>query len=282
MSVIKRFVTKAYPHSSTKSISKDKSDFVTLSKSEVRDLITSPDTAKEIAKMAQPNQYDFGYLTQHKIIYPSMPNKRIFNTFRDLRTHIFKNIKARNCILMITPLSPGGGGSFIALNIASSIAFNDTKTALLVDCNISHPSLDRLVLTDNNSAGLVDYLRNSKLTPSDIIKPTGIPRLRVITAGHNKDVDTESFSDVRLAELFSELKSRYRDRTIIVDAPCISNHADTTILSELCDYILPVFPYAKTTQQSIAKSLTKFDRTKIIGMVLNNTPPSPYFWKAID
>jgi protein-tyrosine kinase len=282
MSVIKRFVKKAYPHNSAKSISRDKSDFVTLPSSEVRELSANPDTAKEIAKMAQPSQYDFSYLAQQKIIYPSMPNKRIFNTFRDLRTNIFKSIKARNCILMITPLSPGGGGSFIALNIASSIAFDDTKTALLVDCNIANPSLNRLVLTDNASAGLVDYLRNSQLTPSDIIKPTGIPRLRVITAGHNKDVDTEYFSDVRLAELFSELKSRYRDRTIIIDAPCISNHADTMILSELCDYILPVLPYAKTTQQLIAKSLMKFDKTKIIGMALNNTPPSPYFWKAVD
>ena len=165
----------------------------------------------------------------------------------------------------------------MSLNLAAAIAMDETKTSLLVDCNLSDPDLSRLAVSDKPEAaiGLKDYLQNNNCSVKDIIYPTGIPRLRLIPTGLKNIPMAEYFTSLRLHRLFDEIKQRYTRRYIFVDAPPVSNDADARILAEVCDYVILVVPYGKVTEEQVLKAARAIGKEKLLGTVFNNEPRFP-------
>ncbi len=228
-----------------------------------------------INEMHQPQEFSAEIRKKTHIIDQSMADRRVFNAFRDLRTSVVQRVKESSPIIMVTSCVYGGGGSFVSTNLATVIAMDETKTALLVDCNLSEPGLNGLPLAAENNNGLKDYLQNDSCTVNEIIYPTGIKRLRVIPAGNVNSSMSEYFTSVRLYRLFEEIKQRYSQRYIIVDAPAISENADARILAEVCDYVILVVPYGKVTEDQILKSARAIGKDKLLGTVFNNEPQFP-------
>jgi Mrp family chromosome partitioning ATPase len=83
---------------------------------------------------------------------------------------------------------------------------------------------------------------------------------------------TEVFTSALMRDLFQDLKNRYSDRYIIVDAPPITKSADAEILSDFCDYVLLVVPYGKATESQILAAARAIDEKKLLGVVFNNEP----------
>lgn len=231
------------------------------------------DVSGKIAKTDRRRDLDTKFETG---LNPLIENKRNLNAFRKLRNNIANRVKESSYILMITSVSPGGGATYVALNLASSIVLDKDNTALLLNCNTYNPSLDSMLQMESGHAGLAYYLQHPTITASDVIYSTEIPRLSAIPAGNIDSGDEEWATKPRFKQLFSEVQSRDQACPIIMDAPCISTHADAYILSNLCDYIVLVVAYAKTTVFSIQKILSELDESKIIGIVFNNTPKKPF------
>jgi len=229
------------------------------------------DGVADVRKMADESSLDNKQLDKLKIIYPEMRENRIFNAFRDLRTSLRRAVAEKNPTIMVTSVSGSGGGSFMALNLARAIALDDGVTSLLIDCNLKSSSFDNLPV-DDKPYGLRDYLKDESLVAEDIIHPCGINRLRVIPVGQKTIGATEFFTSSRLGQLIREVKNRYSERNIIIDTPPISETADTRLLAEICDYVLLVVPYGKTTRSQIQKSVDAIGQDKLIGVVFNNEP----------
>lgn len=236
----------------------------------------------DIAEMHQPEEMAPEQKAAAKIIDSAMPDRYVFNAFRDLRTTIIQRVKQASPIIMVTSCAHSGGGSFVSLNLAAAISMDETKTSLLVDCNLGEPDVSRLAVTKQSGsmAGLKDYLQGSDCVVQDIIYPTGIPRLRVIPAGFTQIPMAEYFTSARLHRLFDEIKQRYAQRYIIVDAPPISSDADTRILAEVCDYVILVVPYGRVTDDQVLKAARAIGKDKLLGTVFNNEPRFPRFaWR---
>lgn len=230
-------------------------------------------SSDEIARMTEPVRRSETELSTRRIIYPSMRDTSIRDTFRDLRTSVLQKAGSSNAIVLVTSTSEHGGGSFVARNLAAAIAFDENRTALLVDCNLRAPTHEELVIGED-PLGLTDFLRDQDVAVAEIIHPSGIPRLRVIPIGRNKEPGSEYFALLKIQRLFRELKQRYRERFIVVDAPAVAVSADVRMLAELCDYAILVVPYAGSTETQIDAAVNAIGEQRLLGTIINDEPSS--------
>ncbi|HEX5513166.1 MAG TPA: CpsD/CapB family tyrosine-protein kinase, partial [Gammaproteobacteria bacterium] len=193
--------------------------------------------AEEIARMREERPRGPAELAQLRIIDKETTDPRVADAFRQLRTSLMRKSGDKNFILAVmSATGNGGGASFVALNLAAAIAFDENKTALVVNGNLLNPFLDSLVQTEGEVAGLTDFLAGKEKAVERIIHPIGIPRLRVVPAGRQNRSAMEYFTAPQLGHLLRGLRQRYRERYIIIDAPPVTQSADARILSELADY----------------------------------------------
>ena len=236
--------------------------------------------ASDISDVTTEKTYPrhLGYIPKYRelIIHSLTNNKHDLNTFRKMRTNVFNRVEESNAILMVTSISPRGGASYVALNLALSITYDKNDIVLLIDCNISNSTLSKTLLIKDENVGLKQYLQNQKINVSDIIFPTIISGLSMIPMGPISINNEEWLARNRIDHLFYEIKSKFKQRAIIIDTPCISTNADARILSDLCDHILLVATYAKSTIYSIEKVLSEINHDKVIGIIFNNVPKTPF------
>ena len=224
-------------------------------------------SAKEIARMFEPREFNHDELAKRKIIYSGMPDTRVANQFRELRTKILQKSAGESCVVMVTSVGMNSGNSFVALNLAAAFAFDEAKTSLLMDCNLSNPNYQDFVDAGTN-LGLTDYLEDMGLSIEQIIHPIGIRRLRLIPAGVKREITIEHFTSIRMKQVFDSINNRYNDRYIILDAPPILDSADAQILLESCDLVLLVVPYGGATQAKIMAAANAIGQQKLLGVVL--------------
>lgn len=227
-----------------------------------------------IARMAETTPRNLGDLQRLGVISPAMGESPIVKSFREVRTKILQKTGGRNGVLMVAPVTAGNGASFVALNLSAAFAFDVGKTALLLDCNLRNPSLQRLFAT-TPAKGLIDYLDGSDIDVAEIIHSVGVDRLRVIPAGNPAERHGEYFTSVKMRALINTLRTRYPERFVILDAPSVLGSADTQILGELCDYVVLVVPYGSVTSLDVERAVKAIDRSKLIGFVFNNEPNLP-------
>jgi len=226
-------------------------------------------STRQIENMKEILLLDDDELSTRKIISASSEDYKVTDRFRELRTTLLNVSKNKNFMLMVTSICKAGGASVVATNLAAALSFDDSKTSLLIDCNLRNPKLDKL-FNVNHEKGLTNYLEDRTINVDDIIAATGIKRLRLITVGKNKESGSEYFTSARMIDLLNKVQERYTDRYIIIDAPPIGDSPDAAILAELCDFVLAVVPYGKVTLPKIEKTLKVIDKNKLVGVVFNN------------
>lgn len=224
--------------------------------------------SKQIARMQEPRRLTTDDMDERRIIYPESPNRKLINHFRNLRTKLLEKSGGNNFTLVVTGACEGAGSSFIALNLAAAFAFDEAKTAVVIDCNLREPAL-HTTLDIMPDAGLTDFLDDLDYEIGRILYPTGIPRLRLIPAGSRRETPSEFFTSFRMKQFLQAVRRRYPDRFIILDTAPVSQSPDARILTELCDYAMLVVPHGKLTAAGIENAAQAFSSEKYVGAVLN-------------
>jgi len=224
--------------------------------------------SKQIVRMQEPRRLTPDDLDERRIIYPESSNRALVNKFRDLRTKLLEVSGGNNFTLVVSGASEGAGSSFVALNLAAAFAFDQAKTALIIDCNLREPSL-HTVLDVMPETGLTDFLDDPDYDIGRILYPTGIPRLRLIPAGSRRETPAEFFTSFRMKQFLQAIRRRYPDRFIVLDTAPISESPDARILTELCDYGMLVVPHGRITPTTAEQAATAFNPEKFVGAIIN-------------
>lgn len=190
------------------------------------------------------------------------------DAFRELRTRLLATADD-NFVTLVAPVSRHCGGSFVARNLAVAMTFDQTKSALLIDCNLRQPSQHTSMRVDATNGGLIDYLENGESDIADVLYDTGLPRLRLLPAGTTRSGEAEYFSSFRMRLLLDSLRSRYPDRYIFLDSPPVLGAPDARILADLADVVILVAGYARNTPGAIQQAAANFDPAKFAGVVFN-------------
>jgi len=228
---------------------------------------------EQIARMQEPEVVKDEVLSMHRWVYPDMPEERVANAFRNLRTRLLQKLGDDQRIVMVTGVSERAGASFVARNLAAAVTFDEGKTALLIDCNMRLPA--PALPGTPSSPGLTDFLESDTMPVQEVIHAVGVPRLRVIPVGARRESGAEYFTSDKMLALLESLKQRFDDRLIFLDAPPVADSADARILLELCDGVVLVVPYGGAFESDIAAA-AKAVGDKLLGVVLNDQPRVPH------
>jgi exopolysaccharide/PEP-CTERM locus tyrosine autokinase len=230
-----------------------KSDSTVLSTLEVPEMIVSLDRV------------------ERNIVCITDPSSGTAEQYKKLRAKIL-NLTAKNFLntIMVTSPDMGDGKSITAMNLAATLAQKMDYTVLLIDADLRHPSILKLLGIKSNY-GLSDYLVG-KVDLPDILIKTGIGKLVIMPAGNATENSVELLSSEAMKRLVHEIKHRYKDRYIIFDAPPIIAVADTLPLSNYVDGVLLVIQAARTTPKTALHAISQIKGSNILGVVFNKVP----------
>jgi capsular exopolysaccharide synthesis family protein len=192
---------------------------------------------------------------------------QVSESFRYLRVAInFSASPEALKTLVFTSSLPHEGKSFVAHNIAVSLAQDGNRT-LLIDADLRRPVAQRVYRTENIS-GLSNFL-TSEVELDPLIRETFVENLWVIFSGPVSPNPAEILGSRRMSELLELARERY-DR-IIIDAPPLTGIGDSLVLGSLTTHIIMVIRAGSTPAQLVhhSKELLEKSGVHIIGSILN-------------
>lgn len=216
-------------------------------------------------------------LEERRLIHRQESVREHADAFRELRTRLLSlgsglQQTGGSFVTLVAPVRHGCGGSFVARNLAAAFAFDDTKQALLIDCDASHPAQGDALQVSAERGGLVDYLENESLALADIVYATGVPRLQLIPSGRIRETPGESFSSLRMRTLIDSLRTHHGNRHLILDGSPVLGSPDARILSDLADLVVLVVGDGRVAPEAIDKAVASFPAEKFAGVVFNQRP----------
>jgi Mrp family chromosome partitioning ATPase len=225
-----------------------------------------------ISRMTEEQLLTPRTLEQRRLIHASMPDPEQLDLVRDLRTNVLTRGLTRNRVIMVTGVSHGCGASYLARNLAASIALDEERTALLIECDHRQPSLAHDFHLPKNSPGLLDLFGSDVNDVGSIIYASGVERLRVIPAGRCGRRGMEFYASVRMRALVNEMRHRYDDRFIVIDAPPVLGSPDARILAEYADLIILVVGEGRHRPEVIRRAADKLPPERFAGVAFNQLP----------
>lgn len=224
-----------------------------------------------IARMEQGSALSTPSLEAKRLVHAERDDPRSTDVFRELRSRLLDLGELRNPVILVCGVRQQVGASFVARNLAASIAMDHERTALLIDCHWRRPSQHALFEL-GSGPGLADYLRTPGMSPEAIIYRSGIPRLRVIPAGATRPRDADLLCSLRMRALLGELSQRYEDRCIILDAPPARGSPEAQVLARRADLVALVAGEGMHRAEDVRDAAAAFDPQRLAGLVFNELP----------
>jgi exopolysaccharide/PEP-CTERM locus tyrosine autokinase len=199
--------------------------------------------------------------------------------FKILRTNLLFPESGRSPrLLMVTSALPGEGKSFVAANLAVSVARHVNWNVLLMDCDLRRPSIHRQ-FGYQESPGLSDYLSDG-ISLKPLLLKTDVENLTILPAGRPPHNPSELLSSDRMSALLKEVAARYDDRLVIIDSPPPRMSAESAALARQVDGIVLVVKYASTSLNLIHDLIDKVGKDKIVGALINSFEARSPFYKS--
>lgn len=164
--------------------------------------------------------------TEGALLALSNPEDDAIESLRSLRTTIhFALLDAQQNSLLITGASPGLGKSFISMNLGAVLA-QAGKRVVIIDADLRRGHINK-EFGLSRETGISEFVAGSA-SLDEIIKPTAVSNLWVVTTGQIPPNPSELLMHLRFEELLEKLGERFD--TLIVDAPPILAVSDAAII----------------------------------------------------
>ena len=170
----------------------------------------------------------------NNIVVQENRNGVMEETFRAIRTNLLFMLEKGQKVILVTSSIPKEGKSFVASNLAVSLAFLGHKT-LIVGMDIRKPGLNKTFGFSTRSHGVTNYLSNpDEVNLSDMIMHSDIsPNLHILPGGSVPPNPTELVARPVFAQAIEQLKKHYD--YIILDTAPIGLVTDTSIIAHVAD-----------------------------------------------
>ncbi len=204
--------------------------------------------------------------------------------FRGLRSRIDQlRIQAPIKTILVSSGIPGEGKSFIAANLALSMARNTVHNVLLIDGDLRRGTLHNL-LGAPNTPGLAEYLSGTAELTSVMQRSLaadkastsvmrGISNVTFIPAGVGGDNSSEVIASPRMEDLIATVTPHFD--WIVIDSPPVLAVTDAVELARAADAVLLVARGANTPFDVARRTQAAFGSARILGFVLNAVKENP-------
>ena len=238
------------------------------------------------ATMSRTVHIDLAMLAAKGMVTPEQPRSSIAEEFRVIKRPLLRNatdvgparIDNAN-LIMVTSAMPGEGKTFSAINLAISMAMELDYTVLLVDADVSRPSVFRQ-LGLPPERGLMDVLAGEVTDLSDVLLRTNIEKLSILPAGMPHQRATELLASENMNRLLKQIASRYSDRIVVFDSPPLLVTTESRVLATHMGQVVVVVESERTTHSSVKQALATIESCPIKLMMLNksrHSGPGSYY-----
>lgn len=187
------------------------------------------------------------------IVVHENTNNMITEVFRSLRTNVLFTMKETEKVIMVTSSTAGEGKTFIASNLAISLALLGKKV-LIVGLDIRKPRLAELFGVNDRIHGITPLLTkdtvNEQEVKSNIVNSGANKNLDVLFAGPIPPNPAELVTREVLDEVFEHLKNMYD--YIIIDTPPFGIVTDTLSIARLANATLCICRADYTPKNAIS------------------------------
>ena len=204
--------------------------------------------------------------------------------FRSLRSriHELRDLKPLKSILISSGV-PQEGKSFIAANLAISLARNKNSKVLLIDGDMRRHTLHKLLGTTADP-GLADYLANRAEMTEVMQRPdpettpgfkhlSGLANLTLIPGGDGGDRAADLSGSPRFGELLEAAATLFD--WILVDSSPVLPVSDAVNLSRSTDAVLLVARSGVTDFTVAQRAQAELKASNLLGFVLNAVTNPP-------
>ncbi|MBX3114306.1 MAG: polysaccharide biosynthesis tyrosine autokinase [Fimbriimonadaceae bacterium] len=204
--------------------------------------------------------------SKHPIITNPQTNMA-FESYRVLRSNIAVHSRRADLkTLTVTSTLRKEGKSVIASNLAVAYVLNGQRT-ILVDANLRYPNVHSLFGV-NEKPGLGDLLLGTA-TVNDVLQPSSVEGLYIVTAGTVPANATEVIGSPRMQEIISLLSEQCD--MVVFDAPHVSGLADAQSLAAVTDAAIIVTQIGKPSKSEYKEAVSILDAASpaLLGLVEN-------------
>ena len=201
-------------------------------------------------------------------------------SFRQIKRPLLMNARQRRSpvqratLIMVTSALPGEGKTFVATNLAMSLAAEVDTSVLLVDADVIRPTLlSRLGV--RAELGLLDVLTRDDLDVESLIVPTNVPKLSLLSSGSPHPLSTEMLASRAMESLLMTLVSRDPDRIVVFDVPPLLVASEAQVLASRVGQVVMVVEASRTPSSSVAQAFAMLEDCPVVMSVLNKAPESP-------
>lgn len=243
--------------------------------------VTSPRMAEAAAvpaparRTSSPIAIDLNRLRAAGYITPSSEKTQVSEEFRIVKRPLLLRAfpdggtpSMNSNLIMVTSSQPGEGKTFVALNLALSLALERNIHVLLIDADFQNPSVHGRLGFEAES-GLIDVLANPTMDIAEVMRRTNLDNLSVIAAGTPHRHATELLASARMAQLVDDIAHRYSDRVVIFDSPPLLVASEPSVLALHVGQIVFVVEAETTSRQAVDEALTFISECPSVSIVLN-------------
>ena len=204
--------------------------------------------------------------------------------FRSLRSRVYQaRYEAPLKTILISSGMPSEGKSFVAANLAMSLARDNVNNILLIDADLRRPTLHSM-LGAPDTPGLSEYLagtaelndilqRNRSPKAVDTASGHSFSNFTFIPAGKCGDNSSELVANHRIEELISTLSPHFD--WILIDSPPVLVVTDAVDIASAADAVLLVARGGNTPYDVAQRAQAAFRNSRILGFVLNAVKDAP-------
>lgn len=229
-----------------------------------------------------PVRIDLGHLRRQGVIVPGDQRSTLAEEIRMMKRPLLNNAFGRHSamrvprgrLIMMTSALPREGKTFLATNLAISMAMEVDRTVLLVDADVAQPSIPR-ALGFEADRGLMDVLTDPDLSVPDVLLRTSIENLSVLPAGRPHGRSTEILASDAMRTLLDELHDRYQDRIILFDSPPLLATSEPGVLAAGMGQVVMVVNAERTPAASVENAMQQLAGCEVVMTALNRAPSTP-------
>lgn len=172
---------------------------------------------------------------EESIVVHENQNDLMAETFRNVRTNVLYMMKSNEQVILVTSTTTGEGKTFIASNLAVSLALLGKKI-VIVGLDIRKPGLNKAFqLSHKEQGGISQFLANPEHTDlMSLVQVSNInPNLSILPGGPIPPNPTELVARESLSQAIDILKKHFD--YIILDTAPIGMVTDTLLISRVAN-----------------------------------------------
>ena len=205
------------------------------------------------------------------------PRSPLHDTLRNIYASIAFSLLPQGSVrtLVFTSAEPEEGKTFLAVSMATVICDHDVKV-LIVDCDLRRPKIHHVFKMDSKIPGLTSFLSGTTAKLNDVVRPTRVPGLDVITSGPMHENPVAILQSPRMKDLLEDCNRKYD--IVILDCPPVIGFADSRILAASTDGVIFVVRESYVSRRILNEALDSLPQANVVGAILNMSDPKygPY------